>query len=201
MRYQATSTAWVPRNGCGFKAISVPRAENDSHFIPLFEAFAIDRLEAAQSIQAAALLLRIDWSTAQVIMKRAVERGLDRRSLDEVRHVGLDEKSFGAGQEYVRVMTDIDQSRVLEVTPDRTTEPADRMWKTLSDEQRSEVKAVCMDIGQAYETSTERNVPQTRIVHDRFHIAKYLNEAVDKVRRTEHRELQQGGDDRLKGVR
>jgi transposase len=39
-----------------------------------------------------------------------------------------------------------------------------------------------------------------RIVHDRFHIAKYLNEAVDKVRRTEHRELQQGGDDRLKGV-
>ena len=167
----------------------------------MFEAFAIDVLHAAQSIQAAALLLRIDWSTAQVIMKRAVERGLDRRSLDEVRHVGLDEKSFGAGQEYVRVMTDIDQSRVLEVTPDRTTEPADRMWKTLSDEQRSEVKAVCMDIGQAYETSTERNVPQTRIVHDRFHIAKYLNEAVDKVRRTEHRELQQGGDDRLKGVR
>ena len=38
-------------------------------------------------------------------------------------------------------------------------------------------------------------------MHDRFHIAKYLNEAVDKVRRTEHRELQQGGDDRLKGIR
>jgi hypothetical protein len=34
-----------------------------------------------------------------------------------------------------------------------------------------------------------------------FQIAKYLNEAVDKVRGAEHRELQQGGDDRLKGVR
>jgi hypothetical protein len=65
----------------------------------------MDLLRAAQSIQAAALLLRIDWSTAQTIMKRAVERGLDRRSLDEVRHVGIDEKSFGAGQDYAGVMT------------------------------------------------------------------------------------------------
>jgi len=77
--------------------------------------------------------------------------------------------------------------------------------KTISvpwaEKQRSKVKAVCMDKWQAYETSTERNVPQARIVHDRFHVAKSLNEAVDKVRRTEHRELQQGGDDRLKGVR
>jgi transposase len=46
-----------------------------------------------------------------------------------------------------------------------------------------------------------RIVANSRIVHDRFHDAKSLNEAVDKVRRTEHRELQQGGDDRLTGGR
>jgi hypothetical protein len=38
-------------------------------------------------------------------------------------------------------------------------------------------------------------------VRDRLHILKYLNSAVDKVRRAEHRELQQAGDDRLKGMR
>jgi transposase len=58
-----------------------------------------------------------------------------------------------------------------------------------------------MDMWQAYEASTEENVPNARIVHDHFHIAKYLNEAVDKVRRAEHRELQREGDDRLKGLR
>jgi transposase len=204
MQFQTTLTARIPRcscNRCGVKTISVPWAEKHSRFTLLFEAFAIDVLQAAGSIQAAALLLGIDWSTAQVIMKRAVDRGLERRSLNEVRHVGIDEKSFGAGQDYVSVMTDIDQSRVLEVTPDRTTEAADQLWKTLSEEQRSKVKAVCMDMWQAYESSTERNVPNARIVHDRFHIAKYLNEAVDKVRRAEHRELQADGDDRLKGLR
>jgi transposase len=63
----------------------------------------------------------------------------------------IDQKSFGAGQDSLSVMTGIDQSRVLEATPDRTTEAADQLWKTVSDEQRSEVKAVCMDMWQAYE--------------------------------------------------
>ena len=204
MQFQTILTARVPRcscTTCGVKTIAVPWAEKHSRFTLLFEAFAIDVLQASQSIQSAALLLGIDWSTAQVIMQRAVTRGLERRSVDEVTHVGIDEKSFGKGQDYVTVMTDIDESRVLEVTPDRTTESADILWKTLSPKQRSKVRAVCMDMWQAYETSTETNAPNALIVHDRFHISKYLNEAVDKVRRAEHRELQQTGDDRLKGMR
>ena len=99
------------------------------------------------------------------------------------------------------MITEIDQSRVLDVTPDRTMESADALWETLSRKQRRKVKAVCMDMSQAYETRTETNAPNAVIVHDRFHIAKYLNEAVDKVRRVEHRELHQTGDDRLKGMR
>ena len=204
MQFQSTLTARGPRCWCathGVKTIAVTSAEKHSRSTFLFKAFAIDALQASQSIQAAALMLSIDWSNAQVIMQRAVTRGLERRSVDEVTHVGIDEKSFGKGQDYVTVMTDIDESRVLEVTPDRTTESADILWKTLSPKQRSKVRAVCMDMWQAYETSTETNAPNALIVHDRFHISKYLNEAVDKVRRAEHRELQQTGDDRLKGMR
>jgi transposase len=32
-------------------------------------------------------------------------------------------------------------------------------------------------------------VPQAELVHDKFHVAKHLNEAVDTVRRQEHKEL------------
>lgn len=42
--------------------------------------------------------------------------------------------------------------------------------------------------GGRFETSTEDNVPNASIVHDRFHISKYLGEAVDKVRRAEHKQ-------------
>lgn len=58
-----------------------------------------------------------------------------------------------------------------------------------------------MDMWQAFETSTKNNVPNANIVPDRFHITKYLKEAVDKVRRAEHKQLTADGDDRLKGMR
>ena len=83
MQFQTILTARVPRcscETCGVKTIAVPWAEKHSRFTLLLEAFAIDVLQASQSIQSAALLLGIDRLTAQVIMTRAVGRGLERRS-------------------------------------------------------------------------------------------------------------------------
>ena len=44
---------------CGVKTIAVPCAEKHSRCTLLFEAFAIDVLQASQSIQSAALLLGV----------------------------------------------------------------------------------------------------------------------------------------------
>jgi transposase len=44
-------------------------------------------------------------------------------------------------------------------------------------------------------------VPQAALVHDKFHVAKHLNEAVDQVRRQEHKQLLAQGDETLKGTR
>jgi transposase len=38
---------------------------------------------------------------------------------------------------------------------------------------------------KAYANAVNEKLPQVDIVHDRFHISQYLNEAVDKVRRQE----------------
>ena len=113
----------------------------------------------------------------------------------------MDEKSFGKGHDYVSIMTDIDNRRVVEVAPERTIEAADSIWETLSESQRSKVKSVSLDMWQAFMTSAGKNAPDAEIVHDKFHIAKYLGEAVDKVRRSEHRELKQAGDETLTGSR
>ena len=139
-------------------------------------------------------------------MGRAVARGLAERTLDGLRYVGIDEKSFGRGQDYVSVMTDQEVSRVIEVVPGRTEESTDSLWKSslwksLSDEQRAQIQAVSIDMWQAFENSIQRNVPQADIVFDKFHIAKHLNEAVDKIRRSEHKDLKAQGDERLTGTR
>lgn len=186
MQFQTVIRSRIPRSKCpqcGVKTIAVPWADKHSRFTLLFEAFAIGVLNASANVQRAAVLLDLDWQTTHGIMQRAVKRGLKRRSLEEVRHVGMDEKSFGRGHDYVSVMTDLDESRVLEVVEDRTQEAADALWNSLPKAQREKVLGVAMDMWQPYIASTREHAPAAEIVHDKFHVSKHLNEAVDQVRR------------------
>ncbi len=204
MQFRTEIKACVPRcrcEKCGVKTIAVPWAAKHSRFTLMFEAFGIRVLQAAANVSRAAGLLGLSWDSVHLLIERAVQRGLDRRSLDSVHHVGMDEKSLGKGHDYVSVMTDLDHRRVLDVSKDRTIAAADELWKTLNENQRNEVESVSMDMWQAFMISAAKNAPNAEIVHDKFHVSKYLNEAVDKVRRQEHRELKSEGDDRLTGLR
>jgi transposase len=60
-----------------------------------------------------------------------------------------------------------------------------------------------MDMWEPYVQSTREHVAaaETKIVFDKFHVAQHLHEAVDRVRRTEHRALKQTGDARLTGTK
>ena len=52
---------------------------------------------------------------------------------------------------------------------------------------------------QAFATAVKKCLHQADIVHDRFHISKYLNDADDQVRRQESGQLKKIGDTTLVG--
>ena len=204
MQFTTELRARVPRAKCakcGVKTVEVPWAGKHSRFTLMFEAFAVQVLQACSNIKRAAALLRLNWETTQLIMQRAVERGLERRSVDRVEHVGMDEKAFKKGHSYVSIMTDLDGGRVLDVVPERTQESAEKLWETLPQTQREQIKAVAADMWPAYINAAAVKAPKADVVHDKFHIAAHLNEAVDQVRRSENKQLRSQGDDRLKGTR
>jgi transposase len=74
------------------------------------------------------------------------------------------------------------------------------LWEGLTGNQKSGIEAVSMDFRRAFITGAEKHVPDADIVHDKFHIEKYLNEAADKVRRREHRNLKTRKDSTLAGT-
>jgi len=204
MQFATLIRARTPRANCpehGVKTMRVPWAEPQGRFTLLFERFAVEVLLASASVSQACELLDIGWETAHDIMRRAVARGLDRRQLEGMRYLGMDEKSFGRGQSYITLLTDLDQSRVVDVVEDRNKAAAVQLWQTLTPAQKQAVEAVAVDMWEPFIQTIQQEVPDADIVHDKFHVSKYLGEAVDKVRRQEHKALMAAGDDTLKGTR
>lgn len=190
-----------PRSGRSESA-SVPWAAKGARWTLLFEAWAVRLLEAVPAVKRAAELLRLDWHSAMQIKRRAVERGLRRREAEPIPYLGLDEKSFGRGQDYSCVLTDLAGKRVLDLAPGRTQQAAEGLLRgSLDQEQRSQVKAVCIDMWQAFENAIGAALPGAAVVYDPFHIVAHANGAVDKVRRAEHKRNSRARDDTLKGSR
>jgi transposase len=122
-----------------------------------------------------------------------------RRSEEAAPYLGIDEKSSERGHTYVSILTDIAHSRVLDLVPERKLKAAKSLLETLSPTQRASVKAVAMDMWPAFMSATQAIIPHADIVHDRFHVAKYLGKAVDTVRKQEHSRLSQAGTSPLTG--
>ena len=206
-QFKTFLVADVPRVSCpdhGTQMVKVPWAAPRGRFTALFERFAIDVLLSCATSKTCELL-RISWDEADGIKQRAVDRGLARRKDEPVRRVCVDEKAVGVGQTYVTVVSTLDsgRARVLYMGDDRTEASLDGFWLGMSEERRAGVEAVAMDMWQAFLNSTLKRVPGAidKIVHDGYHLATYMNKAVDTVRRAEHTALHYGGDDTLKGSR
>lgn len=205
MQYQTILTAQVPRVNCpehGIRQVRVPWAEPGGRFTALFEVLVIEWLREA-SVAAVARQLGLSWDQVAGIQTRAVHRGLARRSAATPRVIGVDETSFQRRHEYVTVINDLEEARVIHVADDRKQETLAAFYEGLGEQGCARLETVVMDMWRPYIAATEAYVPeaQSKIVFDKFHIAKHLGEAVDKVRRQEHRERRARGDERLKGTK
>ena len=201
MQFETVLRCEVPRCNCpehGVKTLRVPWAGKSSRFTLLFESFAIDVLQACSSVKAAAELMGLNWHQVNQIKCRAVARGLERRESAPIKHLGIDEKSFRKGHNYVSLLTDLEGSRVLDVAEGRDGVACDKLFGTLTEEQLKDVEAIAMDMWRAFIKAAGEHLPNADIVHDCFHISQHLNQAIDKVRRQEHKALSKQQDDTLK---
>jgi len=202
-QYKTILVADVPRVRCeehGVVTVSVPWAEPGSGFTAMFEALAIDWLKEA-SISAVSRLMGLSWNAIDGIMQRAVGRGLSRREDLCTTQIGVDETAFRKRHDYVTIVSDQEAGSVVYVGGDRKKETLKAWYESLTEEQRAAIESVSMDMWPAFINATLESVPgaEEKIAFDKFHVAKYLGEAVDKVRRQEHKALMSEGYEDLKG--
>jgi transposase len=186
--------ATIPRVHCpehGVKQVLVPWAEKGSRFTSLFERFAIQVLLATQNVKGAMSILRTKWDQTWSIVERAVARGKARKEAKSLPRLGIDEKAFLKGQNYITLLYDLDNSTVEAISDGNDTNSGIACLSQLSDKQIQSIEAIAMDMSAAYVKAAKQVIPlaENKIVHDRFHVMQLATKAVDKVRRGEHRSI------------
>lgn len=189
MQFKTFINCRVPRvrSSKGTKTVKVPWADNYERHTYLFERLAIDLLKATRNQTQTAQLLRCGFNVVNRIIHLSTERGMARRPQDvPYTHLSIDEKSFKKGHNYVTVLSSPNAGCVVDVAEGRDKAAAKALLeRTVAPEHRAKLKTVSMDMWKAYITSVAEVFPDADTVHDRFHLVKYLNEGIDKVRRRE----------------
>lgn len=155
-------------------------------FTHLFENKILEALLMSKNQSKTAEFFDCSFDIVHSIMQRGVARGIERRKLVNIEALSLDEKSFSNGHNYLTILSDPISKRVLDITEGRKMEDAESLiTMTLSLEQMNKIKVVTMDMWKGYIGAVNEILPNADIVHDKFHTAKYLNKAVDDVRKQE----------------
>ena len=189
--YQTYIHCQIPRikNSKGeVHSLEVPWAEPSKRYTFLFGKFVIDLLSATFNQTKTAVLARTSFDVVNRIMHGSVERGMARREFlpGEIVLLGIDEKQFNNGHNYISILVDLKNQRILDVELGRTKESTEKLiTKSLTGEQRKQIRAVSMDMWESYMVVVTKLMPTSDIVHDKFHIVKYLKEAIDKHRKNE----------------
>ncbi len=205
MAFQTWVHARPPRVECpdhGVRQAGVSWAESNSRFTKFFERFAIDVARETDT-KGAGKILKLSWDGVWGVQERAVARGLRAKPPVALRFMGVDEKAVGHGHQYATIVYNLEKGTVEWVGQDRKKETLDGFFRSLSAEQKAAIEAVGLDRWGPFIASIQEHVPgaEGKLVFDPFHIVGHMNEAVNDVRKREHRQLSEEGRSPLGGTR
>ncbi len=153
-----------------------------------FERYALWLL-MFMTIKDVASHLGVSWDTIKDIRKRNLERRFSRPKLKHLRRIAIDEICIGHGHRYLTVVLDLDSGAVVFVGDGKGSSALVPFWRRLR-ASHARVKAVAIDMSQAYIQAVQANLPRATLVFDHFHVVKLFNEKLSDFRRELFREAQ-----------
>ncbi|MBU0760591.1 MAG: ISL3 family transposase [Nanoarchaeota archaeon] len=135
------------------------------------------------SLTDAAKFAMVNWRTAKRIDKKKLqEKFKDLKNISPGR-IGVDEIAHEKGHKYLTIVRDVDGG-VIWVGEKRKKETLNQFFKELGKKKSKKIAVAVIDMWDPFIKSIQENT-DAEIVFDKFHIAKKINEAVDKIRKKE----------------
>ena len=132
-----------------------------------------------------AKMANLSWDTVARVDKHAIEMGLGGREPDlgNLRWIGVDEVSRTGGHDYFTVVTNLETGEVVHIGDGKGKRGFQSFLDRLSKRQRRKIRGTTSDLG--YLSHLQKTFPKAVHILDRFHIVKWVNAALNTLRRQE----------------
>lgn len=147
----------------------------------------IYRLTSITTNKEAGWYLGLDDEKVYRIDKSMLEE-LSLQKLEPIlapRHMSVDEVAWQKWHKYVTNVVDVDKRKVIWNHEGRGKSTLDKFYHKIGQTGCHTVEAVVSDGARGFLSSTKEHLNNALIVLDHFHVKKYLNDAVDRVRKEE----------------
>jgi transposase len=181
----------------GIRQVEPDWAGRLAGFTLLFEAL-IMAMCREMTFAAVSRLVGLSWHQVVAICKRYVDLGLEQADFSKVTRLAADETSRAKGHDYVTLVADADERRVLFVTEGRDADTIKAFaadFKAHGGDPQA-IESISIDMSPAFIKGVTKHLPKARITFDKFHVIAHAGAAVDKTRR-----IEQKTDPSLKGLR
>jgi transposase len=170
---------------CGVRTERLPFITGKAPYTTRLEA-AIARDCEAAPVSRVARAWHLPPETVRRLDKRVLRRWAAGRPRTPLRFLGVDEIYLGRRDKFLTIVSDLETGEPLWAGRDRKRETLDRFFaEALPLARRRAVRAVCVDMWEPFTQSLRTHLPRARIVYDKFHVLRHVNDALDETRRAE----------------
>jgi transposase len=184
----------VDCRGCGVKVEEVPWAQG-KHTLCKAYMLLLAHWARKLSWKETAQAFHTSWEKVFNAVEYVVQWGLQHRSLESVRAIGVDEIQYGRGHQYLTLVYQIEAGcqRLLWIGKERTTDSFQQFFTMIGKELSEKIEFVCSDMWQPYLELIKKHCTNALNILDRFHVVAKMNLALDDVRAAEARRMAQEG--------
>jgi len=162
----------------------------DSPFYTKRFAFYIGKRCSTSTIKDVAKEFHLDRRAVKELEMQYMREKLRRAGTPGPKVIGIDEISIRKGHTYRIVVSDLERRRPIWFGgEDRSEESLNGFFDELGPKKAGKIRLAVMDMWKPFEKSTRQKAPQAAILYDKFHIIRHLNEALDKIRKSEYARL------------
>jgi len=180
------------RCSCGYRGLEKLRFVQKLRRVTLRMETYIVSLCEKMSLKDVSLVTELDWKTIKNIDREYLKSTLPDISKLNIKRIAIDEIAIMKGHKYFTIIRDYDTGLAIKILFGRAYEETAKALDSLGKEKLEKIEYASLDMWDPYIKAIKEKCPNAKLVFDKFHVVKKVNEALDKVRKEEFNNAEKG---------